>query len=403
MIHTKAVELSYAQIIDEIDALEKMIERMNDSMARSGDWLAGQMGPEGPIANEPSVSWNHKVCWGLYEEGRINEVIQILDFVVGKARRAPAEYYFAEEEWYEKDMQRIYRFCTLAKFAEYLRYEKIANDEDRARAFEYQHESGGVFANIDEDPAEELEPLNTSFFGQWALAGNMIDRARRAAEWLAEMVGLNEKHLSQEPPCIYYKRRASDGSLVTEFPNDHEMNYAIRADKIKQPSWVSGTSMALLADVYRVTGEEVFLDAALKLADYEARCDPAQVFWPAKCKVAWGLGQLYAVTHNPEHRRLCANVNRITFMESQLPRGGWAKMFYPLEEKGAWREVVYAGPERHVPESLREDGTWLFLREQEVSGEFMGEMGRSRAAFQEVLAEFRRQKADYEARLELGK
>jgi hypothetical protein len=78
-------------------------------------------------------------------------------------------------------------------------------------------------------------------------------------------------------------------------------------------------------------------------------------------------------------------------------------MFYPLEEKGAWREVVYAGPERHVPESLREDGTWLFLREQEVSGEFMGEMGRSRAAFQEVLAEFRRQKADYEARLELGK
>lgn len=361
------------------------------------------MGPDGPIANKENVSYNHKVAWGLYEAGRIETVLDILDWLVRKARRSPGEYYFPQESPFEKDMQRLYRFLTFGKIAEYLRYDGIANDEDRERACQYQHESGGCFGCMDDGLPETLEPLNTSFFGQWALAAGLTDKAKKAADWLAELVALNENHLKQDLPRFYYVRRVKDGQLVTDFPENLEMNYVITTGKIKQPSWVTGTTIALLADVCLATGDKKYLPAALTLAEYEKQCDSKQLFWPSKCKVAWGMAELYRVTGDPEHRKRCANVNRTTFLDAQLACGGWPCEYYPLREDGAWRQAVYARTGHNVPQSLPDDGSHLLLCAQELTGEFMGEMGRSRAAFQERLGALRRWKAEYEASADLDK
>ena len=397
----KERQLPYGEIIEEIDALEQIISRMDVSLARGADWLETQMGPDGPIANEENVSYNHKACWGLYEAGRLKSVFRILDWLMRKARRGPGEYYFPHELTLEKDMQRIYRFLTFGKIAEYLRYEGIANDADRERVCQYQHESGGCFNCLDGGTPETLEPLNTSFFGQWALAAGMVDKAEKAADWLVELVDSNRKYLKQDTPRFYYVRRVKDGKLVTEFPRNLEANHVIIAQKVKQPCWVSGTIIALLADVYLATGQEKYLAPALMLAEYERQCDPGQLFWPSKCKVAWGMGELYRISGCPEHRMLCANVNRVTFINAQLECGGWPSFHYPLKEDGAWRKVVYARTGRNVPQSLPDDGSYLTLCSQELTGEFLAEMGRSRAAFQERLAKLCRQRGQYEAAVKL--
>jgi len=400
---TNQVELSYAQIVDEIDALEKMIDRMNDSMARGADWLVSQIGPNGPIANARGVSYNHKVCWGLYEEGRLREVYHILEWLVANAQVAPAEYYFKSEIPFDKDMQRIYRFLAFGKVAECLHFKPMTDNAHHRRALKYQHKSGGCFNNIDAGPGSALEPLNTSFLGQWALAAGLMGPAKKAADWLAEMVELNERHMDQDPPTMYYVRDAATGKLVTDVPRNQDMNYYINTVRVKQPSWVTGTAAALLVDVYRVTGEARYLDAALRLAEYETKCSHEQLFWPSKCKVAWGMGQLYAVTGDPVHRRLCANVNRVTFMATQQAYGGWKHVFYPLEERGPWRRVVYGGPRPYVPDpdKLPKHKSYGCLCGQELTGEIMGEMGRSRVAFQEVLARLRVRKAEMEAAIKL--
>lgn len=390
----KEIRLSHSEVIEEIEALEAMISQMEVSMARGADWLISQMGPDGPIANEPKVSYNHKVSWGLYEAGRTEAVLCILDWLVREARRGPGEYYFPHELPFEKDMQRIYRFLTFGKIAEYLHYDGIANDAERERACQYQHESGGCFNCIDDGPGETLEPLNTSFFGQWALAAGMVDKAKRAADWLVELVDLNEGYLNQDPARFYYNRRVKDGKLVTEFPENVEMNYLINTRKVAQPSWATGTTIALLADVYTATGQEKYLAAAITLADYEKQCDPKQLIWPSKCKVAWGMAELYRITGDPEHRKLCASVNRTTFIEAQGESGGWSAMYYPIREDGVWRDLVYTKTGHNVPESLPDDGSYLRLCGQEVTGEFMGEMGCSLAAFQDRLAKLRCQKAE---------
>jgi hypothetical protein len=224
----------------------------------------------------------------------------------------------------------------------------------------------------------------------------------RAGDWVAELVSLNEKHLKGNPPRIYYKRERDSGRLVTRFAKGQRANTLVDAVTVKQPSWVSGTCMALLADLYMATKKPRYLGAALKLAEFERACSPELLFWPSKCKVAWGAAELYRITADPAHRKIAADVCRVTFMDQQLPHGGWSHLFYPLRDTGAWRKVVYCGPDRDVPKTIRQDGSWGLLSGQEITGEFLGEMGRARAAFQIVLGRLEAQRAAYERKLRLN-
>lgn len=395
-------ELGYADIIDEIDALESLIAQINDAINMGAHFEVSSLTPNGPILETENVSFCHKVSWGLYEAGRITEVVRILEWLDANAKQSPGEYYFPNEQWYEKDMQRVYRATTFGKVAEYLHHPAIANDAVRARIKEYQHESGGVANCIDEGFPEALEPLNTTFFGQWALAAGLLDEAKKAGDWVAEMVELNEPYLAQDVPTLYYTRKCDSGELVTDVPPDGRMNTLIDTQTVKQPSWVTGTSMALLADLYAVTENERYLSTALQLAEFEEKCDHGLLFWPSKCKVGWGAAQLYRITADPEHRKIAANVARVTFMGGQRPDGSWSHMFYPLKDTGVWREIVYNGPDANVPEALGDDGSHCWLSSYEITGEFLGELGRTRACFSEVLARLRGRRDEMEAELGLS-
>ena len=397
------INLDYGTLLDEIDILKGMIRRMDRAMARGADWLVSQFAPRGPIMRERCVSYCHKVTWGLYEAGRVPEVVRLIEWLAKNAQRSPGEYYFPEEPAFEKDMQRVYRTLAFAKVAEIIRHPALANDATRAQILKYQHKSGGVANYIDHGFPAALEPLNTTFFGQWALAARLLEPAMKAGDWVVELVALNDKHLKADPPRFFYKRETATGKLITKFAKGQRMNTLIDAVTVKQPSWVSGTCMALLADLYVVTKKEKYLKATLKLAAFEDACDPKLLFWPSKCKVAWGAAELYRVTGHPAIRMIMADVVRVTFMDQQLPHGGWSDVYYPLCDHGAWRSVVYSGPNKCVPKKIKDDGTWGLLRGQEITGEFMGEMGCARAACQAVLAQYEAQREAYEKKLVLNK
>ncbi|MBT3377542.1 MAG: hypothetical protein HN742_12435 [Lentisphaerae bacterium] len=394
-------QLSYAVIIEEIDALEALIPQIDDAIEEGAHFLVSSLAPNGPVLTTKSVSPCHKMAWGLYEAGRTREVVRILEWLDANAKQAPGEYYFPEEQWYEKDMQRVYRTITFGRIAEYLHHPAFANDEVRARIKRYQHSSGGVANCIDDGFPEALDPLNTTFFGHWALAAGLTDEAIKAGDWIAEMIELNAPYLAQESPAIYYTRKRDSGELVTDIPPDGRMNVVVDTKTVKQPSWVTGTCMAYLADLYTATGTNRYLDAALSLVPFETQCTHRALFWPSKCKVGWGAAQVYRLTTDPVHRKIAANVARSTFMMSQRSDGSWPHMFYPLKDTGAWRQVVYGGPNIDVPEAIEQDESYCWLSSYEITGEFLGELGRTSACFSEVLARLRKSRAEYEAGLEL--
>jgi hypothetical protein len=198
------------------------------------------------------------------------------------------------------------------------------------------------------------------------------------------IVELNRPHMHAQPGRFYFNYDPQREALVTEPAPGEEINCFVDTLKTKQHFYYIGTSMAALADTYALTGRERHLDAALRLAEFEEQLNPVGLRWPSYCKIGWGAAELYAVTGAPTHRRMASDVSDVTFMGAQTPTGGWASMFYPLRDAGNWRSVDYVGTV-HTPTTIRDDGSWAHLSGQEITGEFLGEMGRTLHVFKAAL------------------
>ena len=378
--------LGTRELLEERRALLAVIGRMDRSISKAADWLIGRFAPHGPIMAKRDLSYCHKVTWGLYEAGRLDAVGELLDWIAANARIGPGRYYFPEEPPFNKDMQRLYRLLTFAQVAERVKHPAFANKETRKEILAHQHSSGGAFANID-DPEymKTINPLVTSFFAEWALAAGLKGPAGRSGDFLARMVEGNASHMNAEPGRFYYNYDPATDGLVTEPKPSEEMNCFVDTVKPRQHFYQIGTAMAGLADVYAATGTARYLDCALKLAQFEARLNPAGLRWPSYCKIGWGAAELYVMTGLPTHRAAAANVSEVTFMAAQTQDGGWERMFYPMKDHGAWESVSYDGSGR-VPSRMKEDGSWGILSAEEITGEFTAEMARTLSAFKDALS-----------------
>jgi len=372
-------------LLEERRALLGIIPRMEMAMTRGANYLIRRFAPHGPIMGARDLSYCHKVCWGLFEAGRLDAVEQILDWIDAHAKQGVARYYFPEEPPFNKEMQLLYRFLTFGKVAEAIRHPAFCTEEIRQEVLTYQHPCGGVFANKDlPEYRRSLEPLNTSFFGIWALAAGLTEAARKAGDFLVRMVELNEPYLNSEPGRFYFNFDPHTEELITNPDPDGKVNCYVDTVGAKQHFYMIGTSMALLADLYAATHVESYLDAALRLADFEQRLNPEGLRWPSYCKIAWGAAELFAVTGDPAHRQAAANVCDVTFLQAQTASGGWEDMFYPVRDTGVWTKIVYDG-RGLVPKSLQDDGSFGWLAGEEITGEFMGEMGRALHVFRQAL------------------
>jgi len=107
--------------------------------------------------------------------------------------------------------------------------------------------------------------------------------------------------------------------------------------------------------------------------------------WPSKCKVGWGAGELLRVLvqYGWEEQatlekayRVAERVAVFTFLDNQLPDGGWPAMHYPLSEQISEIDYSYKplkgtvwAPPQPIPGSRT-----IFLSGEEITGEFLGEM-----------------------------
>jgi hypothetical protein len=293
-------------------------------------------------------------------------------------------------------MQRVYRPLTFGKVAAWLGHSLISNELVLNRLMQYQHESGGVFNYIGDDPDEiEEQPtigtLNTSFFGHLMVALDMKDKAIKTGNWLCRFVQANKENMSQNE--IMYANMTPEGELVTDINPGERMAGVVDNKAPKQEFWQVGTVMAYLAVLYEKMREswgdeskaQTYLDNALILLDFEDTMPLYTYLWPSKCKVGWGAGELLRVLvkYNvgtleqiEKSYRAARNVAVFTFMDNQLPNGGWPCMHYPLSELAPEMAFDYKHLRGlvNVPDCRVPDSETIFLPGEEITGEFLGEM-----------------------------
>jgi len=368
------------------------------SLAQGARFLTGRIAPLGPILREPNLSYIHKASWGMYAAGVDHDVIAtLLDWVQENALQPNGDFYFPGERPEYRDFQRVYRPLTFGKVAAWIDHPVIRQPGVIDRILQYQHEpSGGAFYYIGDDPNKPETPttlgcLNTTFFGHLMIALDMRDRAISAGDWVRRWVDANRQPMADGR---LYAQMTPEGELVTEVEPGEAIFKVVDTIHPKQEFWNVGTAMAYLADLYDVMRTRwddaedrarPYLDAALALLEFEAAMPLDTYLWPSKCKVAWGAGELLRVLTQhglpePEmiEKAYCVaeRVAVFTFLDNQLPHGGWPAMHYPLSDRSPEMAFSYKPLKGTVwvPEERLDDSQTIWLPSEEITGEFLGEL-----------------------------
>jgi hypothetical protein len=384
-----------------------LLKAMRISLQQGGQFLVGRMAPDGPILEERNLSYVHKTSWGMYAAGADPQIIaRLLDWAQQEALQENGDFYFPEEPPEYKDLQRGYRPLNFLKVAAWIDHPLAKDRRVLGRVLQYQHpSSGGVFHYIGDDPDQVQEQpmigtLDTTFFGHLMIALDIRDRAVAAGEWVRRWVDANREHM---PHGRLYTKMTPAGELVTQMAPGERISKLVDTQHPKQEFWNVGTAMAYLAVLYDVmrtrwqdTPERArpYLDAALALLDFECTMPLDTYLWPSKCKVGWGAGELLRVLvrHDPADEewhghlargetiekayRVAERVAAFTFLDNQLPHGGWPWMHYPLSDEIPELAFSYKPLKKTVsaPEKRIADSQTIFLSPEEITGEFVGEM-----------------------------
>jgi hypothetical protein len=374
-----------------------LLDAVRLSLHEGGRFLASRVEPNGPICREPLLSYIHKASWGMYAAGVDHALIaRLLDWAQREALQPNGDFYLPGEPPEYKDFQRVYRPLTFGKVAAWIGHPVIRSPRVLDRILQYQHSSGGVFAWIGDDPDDPQEEptlgvLNTTFFGHLMIALDLRTEAVSAGQWIRRWVEANREPMAQGR---LYTQITPSGDLVTHVAPGQRLAKIVDRCGPKQEFWHAGTAMAYLAALYdalrRIWGcpadeAKPYLDAALALLDFEATMPLDTYLWPSKCKVGWGAGELLRVL--VEHRvgdaetierayRVAERVALFTFLDNQLPHGGWPAMHYPLSELAPEMAFCYKPLKNHVavpPDPIPNSKT-IWLPGEEITGEFLGEM-----------------------------
>lgn len=376
---------------------EHLLGAMRIALQQGGQFLVSRIAPGGPILKDRNLSYVHKSSWGMCAAGVEHRTIaRLLDWARQEALQPSGDFYFPDEPPEYKDYQRVYRPLNFCKVAAWIDHPLARDRQVLGRILQYQHNSGGVFHYIGDDPGRvEEQPtlgtLDTTFFGQLMIALDIRDRAVAAGEWVRRWVEANRQPMARG---LVYTQITPAGELVTEVAPGERLSKVVDTQAPKQQFWQLGTTMAYLAvlyDVMRTRWEDTeeragpYLEAALALLDFESTMPLDTYLWPSKCKVGWGAGELMRVLvrHRPGDQetiekayRVAERVAVFTFLDSQLPHGGWSCMHYPLSEQAPEMAFSYKPLKNTVwvPPGPIEGSQAIFLPSEETTGEFLGEL-----------------------------
>ena len=377
---------------------EHLLGAMRVALCQGGEFLVGRIDPNGPILRERNVSYIHKTAWGLYAAGIDHDTIaRLLDWAENMALRENGDFYFPEEGREYQEYQRVYRPLTFGKVAAWIGHPLIRKPKVLDRILQYQHPgSGGCFHYIGDDPDRIEEQatiglLNTTFFGHLMLALDLREQARAVGQWILRWLEANREPMAEGRLLT---QMTPDGELIADVQPGEKISKVLDADNPKQEFWQSGTAVAYLAELYDVLRSEwgepepkarPYLEAALKLLDFDSAMPLDTYLWPSKCKVAWGAGELLRVLvrYHPEETERIEQAYRVgeraavfTFLDNQLPHGGWSCMHYPLSEEAPEMAFSYKPLKNtvRVPPGPIDGSDAIYLPQEEITGEFLGEL-----------------------------
>ena len=201
-------------------------------------------------------------------------------------------------------------------------------------------ELGGFFSRFDLEAGtvatEFLDSSSTSSAALALLACGQITDACRAGEFLLRLI-----EAQPEPERYYFSTWRAGHGVWTDIWGDEDtvsvrgrkqFCLSAEADAAHEHVWLIGKPMKLLARLYDTTGETRYLDGARKLFAFFHRLHDNRWQNYSSCKIMWAGSELYRLTGDAEFADAALRILD-WICQSQLSWGGWVHtLVYEHEE-----------------------------------------------------------------------
>jgi hypothetical protein len=159
--------------------------------------------------------------------------------------------------------------------------------------------------------------LCTSMSGHACLGHGALTEATAAGNFLCEI-------WDSQPDVtagIYFQWLEGSG-LITKFNEESSRAFMIDASKTKQMYFQVGIATSFLAKLYEASGEQRFLEYAVKYMESTDVLSEDKFATPQSGKVGWGAAYLYRLTGNKKYRTIAKEVGN-SLVALQGKSGSW--------------------------------------------------------------------------------
>jgi hypothetical protein len=304
-------------------ARDDRVQRYWAGALKGAAWLLSQQRSDGSFSPiEEGVDAFYKIPYALAVTGYPRQAHQLIDWTIrsgalttegdvrGRLIKAQSawhnECYTYSNSWMIIGAQRLGRFDYARRGIEFVRkFISAAN--------------GGVFS----EPAFVLagkgrqDMVTSSQAGSACLYMGLWDEATRIGDWFVEML-----RLQPDPEHILYSCSDPSVGLITDFPEHYPLMYAVKTSEKGQWYFYPGIAMGFLSKLYLATGKEAYLKASEGYFDFTPRCcDDVYCTGPSG-KVGWGSAQMYWITGDEKYRQAAVAVGDY-LLRSQRADGAW--------------------------------------------------------------------------------
>ena len=303
-------------------ATDNRVERYWAGALRGAQWLLDQQNSDGSFSPiEEGVDAYYKIPYALAVTGYPRQAHQLIDWAVkvaltsegdlrGKAVKAQSpwhsECYTYSNSWMVIGAQRLGRFDYARPAMAFIRkFLSTAN--------------GGIFS----EPASIItgegrqDMVVTSQAGSACLYMGLWTEAMRIGDWFVEMLrgqpGIEHNLYACSDPAI---------GLITDYPADYPLMYVVKTAEKGQWYFYPGIAMGFLSKLYLATGKREYLEASEGYFDFTPRCQDDVYCTGPSGKVGWGSAQMYWITGEEKYRDAAVAVGDY-LLEGQKDNGLW--------------------------------------------------------------------------------
>jgi hypothetical protein len=321
---------------------ENQLERYKETIRKTTEWVLNN--PE-KIRAEPDLQGHYKAPYLWAAVGNMDMAGQCRRLIVERFLRkdgdfrteedfkgfrgfpcSPPNQYIYSNGWIITGMQKVGAYDIANKgLAFILRFQDPNH--------------GGFYFSFDAKKKKIdtrlMDSSSTASAGLACLACGRLEEAKRGGDFLVRLL-----ELQPEPDRHFYSCMKPDGTLQTDvFGNENQWDPDSRKQKclsaehdgMKELTWLIGKPTKFLAKLYAATGEDRYLAGARQAFDFFHKLDRGAWTNYASCKTMWAGSELYRITGEKVFAETAVRILDY-FSESQSTEGSWVHSLWYRDE-----------------------------------------------------------------------